>query len=115
MEDKDLVRFRHMLDSAQAILTFVKRKKRSHLDKDRLLFSAILREFEILGEAGGKISLQKQQKFSDIPWKQLVGMRNRLIHAYFDVDRDIVWKTIREYLPSLKKRLEKIVHSLTPR
>ena len=113
MENKDLVRFKHMLDSTQAILLFTKRKKRIHLDRNRLLYSAILREFEILGEAAGKISSKMKEKFPDIPWKQLVGMRNRLIHAYFDVDRDIVWKTIREYLPSLLKQLEKIVDKLS--
>lgn len=107
MEDKDLVRLRHMLDLTQAILTFIKGKRRNYLDKDRLFFSAILREFEILGEASGKVSHEMKKKFSDIPWKQLIGMRNRLIHAYFDADRDIVWKTIREIPASFKKAVRK--------
>ncbi len=112
MENKDLVRLKHMLDSSHAILEFTKGKKRTSLNTSRLLFSAVLREFEILGEAAGKVSDKTKNKFSDIPWKQLIGMRNRLIHAYFDVDRDIVWKTIREYVPLLCKDLQKIIESL---
>lgn len=89
-----------MLDSTEAILSFTKGRKRGALNKDRLLLSGVLRELEIIGEAAGRISDKTKKKFSKIPWKELIGMRNRLIHAYFDVDHDIVWKTIREYLPS---------------
>ena len=79
-----------MLDSTEAILSFAKGKRRSSLDKDRLLLSAILRELEIIGEAANRISEKTKKQFSDIPWKELIGMRNRLIHAYFDVDHDII-------------------------
>ncbi|NGX37623.1 MAG: hypothetical protein K1000chlam2_00780 [Chlamydiae bacterium] len=109
MENKDLVRLKHMLDSTEAILSFTKGKRRASLDRDRLLLSAVLREFEIIGEAAGRISERTKKKLPDLPWKELVGMRNRLIHAYFDVDRDIVWKTIREYLPSFLKQLQKTI------
>ncbi len=112
MENKDLVRLKHMLDSTRAILDFTKGKKRANLNSNRLLYSAVLREFEVLGEAAGKVSTRTKEKISNIPWKQLVGMRNRLIHAYFDVDRDIVWKTIREYLPTLLITLQEIVDIL---
>lgn len=112
MESKDLVRFRHMLDSAQAILSFSSGKKRADLDKDRLLLSGILREFEILGEAANRVSDKTKHRFPELPWKELIGMRNRLIHVYFDVDHDIIWKTIRNYLPSLVDQLEQIVNFL---
>lgn len=106
MENKDLARLKHMLDSTEAILVFAKGKQRTSLDKDRLFQSAVLREFEIIGEAAGRISEKTKKKFPHIPWKELVGLRNRLIHAYFDVDHDIVWKTIREYLPSFLEHLQ---------
>ena len=112
MENKDIVRLKHMLDSTTAILSFTKGKRRASLDKNRLLLSAIIREFEIIGEAANKISDKTKRQLSDIPWKELIGMRNRLIHAYFDVDHDIVWKTVREYLPSFQKQLEHVIHSL---
>lgn len=106
MDNRDLVRFKHMLDSVEAILTFSKGKRRSSLDNNRLFLSAVLRELEIIGEAAGKISEKTKKKFPSLPWKELVGMRNRLIHAYFEVDHDIIWKTIREYLPSFYKLLK---------
>ena len=112
MENKDLPRLKHMLDSTEAILSFVKGKRRSSLDRDRLLLSAVLREFEIIGEAASRITEKTKKQFPHVPWKELIGMRNRLIHAYFDVDHDIVWKTIREYLPSFQKQLEQAINSL---
>lgn len=109
MENKDLTRFRHMLESTQAILSFARGRKRGDLDKDRQLLSAVVREFEIIGEAAGKISKKTQKRFPEIPWKNTIGMRNRLIHAYFHIDHDVVWSTIRDYLPSLCQQLEQIV------
>ncbi len=112
MENKDSARLKHMLDSGQAILLFAKNRRRIDLDKDRLFMSGVLREFEILGEAASKVSEKTKKQFPQFPWKELVGMRNRLIHAYFDVDHDIIWKTIRDYLPSFVKELEQIIRSL---
>lgn len=112
MANKDLVRLKHMLDSTNAILSFIKGKRRSSLDSNRLLASGIIRELEILGEAAGKVSQKTKNQFPQIPWNQLVGMRNRLIHAYFDVDHDIVWKTIRNSLPTFSVQLEEIISSL---
>ncbi len=112
MENKDLIRLKHMLDSAQAILMFAKGRRKTDLDKDRLFSSGVLREFEILGEAANRVSEKVKKQFPHIPWKELVGMRNRLIHAYFDVDHDIIWKTIRDYLPSFVKELEEVICSL---
>ena len=109
MVEKDLARLQHMFDSTKAILSFIEGKQRENLDTDRLLLSGILREMEILGEAAGKVTERTKDRFPDLPWKQMVGMRNRLIHAYFDVDHDVIWKTIKDSLPSLANKLEKII------
>lgn len=77
MDEKDLVRFQHMLDSANAILAFTKGKTRKSLDSDRLLLSGVLRELEIIGEAAGKISQTTKDCFPHLPWRQVIGMRNR--------------------------------------
>lgn len=76
MENKDLVRLKHMLDSAEAILSFIKGKRRASLDSNRLLLSAVLRELEVIGEAANKISEKTKKQFPHLPWKELVGMRN---------------------------------------
>ena len=115
MESKDLIRLKHMIDSAQAVLEFARGRRRADLDRDRLLLSGILRELEVMGEAANKISEKTKKEFSHLPWKELVGMRNRLIHAYFDIDHDVIWKTIREYLPSFTKEVEKVLLKLNSR
>jgi uncharacterized protein with HEPN domain len=112
MENRDLIRLKHMLDSVEAILSFTKGKRRTSLDNNRLFSSAVLRELEIVGEAAGKISEETKKKFPHLPWKAIVGTRNRLIHAYFDVNHDIIWKTIKEYLPILQKQINKIIETL---
>ncbi len=101
-----------MLDSTQAILSFIKGKQRTNLDTDRLLLSGIIRELEILGEAAGKVTLSTQHLFPNIPWRQLIGMRNRLIHAYFDISRDVIWKTIKNDLPPFYNDLERAISQL---
>lgn len=112
MENKDLVRFTHMLDSTRAILSFSNSRKKSDLDNDRMFLSAVLREFEIIGEAANNVSDKLKKRFPELAWKSMIGMRNRLIHAYFEVDHDVIWITIREYLPRLEMILEQIIYSL---
>jgi uncharacterized protein with HEPN domain len=90
MENKDLIRFKHMLVSTNAILSFAKGRRRIDLDQDRQFLSAVIRELEIIGEAATKISDKTKKQFSTIEWKEMIGMRNRLIHAYFDIDHDII-------------------------
>ena len=89
MVNRDLARLHHMLDCAKAISKFSDGKSRQDLDLDRFFSSAIMREFEVLGEAAAAISMETRSQFPQIPWKAVIGMRNQLIHAYFDVDHDI--------------------------
>lgn len=98
-----------MLDAAKEASSFARDKSREDLDGDRMLVLAILKDLEILGEAANQVSVEAQEEYSDIPWKDIVRMRNRLIHGYFDIDYDIIWKTITEDLPSLIKSLKGIL------
>jgi len=77
------------------------------LDKDEKLALALVRLLEVLGEAAKTVSNQCRQKYWEIPWRQIAGTRDRLIHGYFDVDLDVVWKIISSDLPSLVRQLEK--------
>lgn len=109
MRKDDRVRLQHMLDAANEALTFVQGKARADLDNDRMLVLSLVRELEIIGEAASNISRETRSLSSGIPWQDITGMRNRLIHAYFDVDLDIVWSTVTKDLPVLKAELEKIL------
>jgi uncharacterized protein with HEPN domain len=109
MRQDDRVRLQHMLDAANEALTFIQGKVRSDLDNDRMLVLSLTRELEIIGEAASKVSQEIRSQHSKIPWQDISGMRNRLIHAYFDVDLDTVWSTVVKDLPLLKTELEKIL------
>jgi uncharacterized protein with HEPN domain len=111
MDDQTLTRLKHMLEASQAALKHLAGKKRKDLDTNRTILSAVVRELEIIGEAANSISTSFKKKYPEIPWQQMIAMRNRLIHAYFDVDHDIVWITTRDYLPPLIQQLEELLGS----
>jgi len=97
----DLVRGHHMLDATREALEFSTDKTRLDLDTDRMLCLSLVHPLEIIGEAAVAISLEFQEKYSQIPWSGIVGMRNRLIHGYYDINLDIVWETVKENIPPL--------------
>jgi uncharacterized protein with HEPN domain len=105
----DEVRFRHMLDATCEALAFISNRTRKDMESDRMLTLALIQLLEIIGEAANGISASSREKHAEIPWTSIVKMRNRLIHGYFDVDREIVWQTITDDLPLLQKQLEAIV------
>lgn len=75
------------------------------MDRDEQLQVALVRAIEILGEAASKLSQDFRDEHSEIPWTLIIGMRNRLVHAYFDVDNDILWTTATVSLPELTIKL----------
>ncbi len=75
-------------------------------ERSDIISDAVIRNLEIIGEAASKLSNEIQQKYSDIPWKNIIGLRNVVIHGYFVVDLEIIWKIIKDQLPWLKERLE---------
>jgi len=98
-----------MLDHAREAASLVKGKKRQDLDADRVLQLALVRLVEIVGEAAGRVSKDFQSKHPQIPWAQIVGTRNRLIHGYDIIDLDILWQTTTEDLPALIAELTRVV------
>lgn len=105
MRDDDRIRILHMIDAAQAVEQFIFGKKREDLDVDRLLLFAVLRAIEVIGEAASKVTDETQAAMPSIPWAYIIGMRNRLIHGYFDIDANVVWRTASEEIPSLHRTL----------
>ena len=75
---------------------------------DQMIIDAVVRNFEIIGEAAQKISQKTKFSAPEIPWQDIVGMRNKIIHEYFGVDLEIIWRTIQEALPVFKKAIKKI-------
>ncbi|BDT72077.1 hypothetical protein os4_16110 [Comamonadaceae bacterium OS-4] len=111
MRAEDRIRLLHMTEAAQAALKFVAGKQKADLQSDQMLLFAVVRAIEILGEAANKVSEDLQSANSSIPWRAMVGMRNRLVHAYFDVDTEMVWKTLQSEIPELLSTLQALLLS----
>lgn len=109
MPKDDLIRLRHMLDSALEAVSFVNDRTRPDLSTDRMLALSLVRCIEIIGEAASHVSQEFRERHTKIPWADIVSMRNRLIHAYFDTDLDRVWDTVTDDLPPLITALEEIL------
>jgi len=98
-----------MLEYAREAVGLMRDKRRADLDTDRALGLATLRCLEIVGEAASHIPESMRQEHPQIPWPQIIGTRNRLVHGYDLVDYDIIWSTVVEDLPPLIAELEKIL------
>jgi uncharacterized protein with HEPN domain len=105
------VRLRHMLDAAREAVQMAQGRTRADLDTDRPLNLSLVRLLEVVGEAASRVPVAERPKYTGIPWVQIVGLRNRLIHGYDNVDFDILWEIITHDLPPLITELEKILSS----
>jgi len=103
------IALQHMLDHAQEALALTKGRARQDLDEDRTLNLALTRLLEIVGEAANRIPIENQMEYPEIPWPQIVSLRNRLIHGYDEVDFDLLWSIISHDLPELVQVLERIL------
>lgn len=97
-----------MIVAAERVVRFVAGRQRQDLDTNVMLQFACVRGIEIIGEAAANISGGMRIAYPAVPWQDIVGMRHRIVHAYFEVDLDIVWKTATEELPLLLHDLRKI-------
>jgi uncharacterized protein with HEPN domain len=100
-------RLRHMLDHAREAVAMVKGRRRADLDRDRQLNLALVRLLEIVGEAATRVPEEARSSYPQIPWAQIVSLRNRLIHGYDAVDFDVLWEIVVSDLPPLIVALEK--------
>ena len=109
MRRDDEIRLRHMLDAAREAVAFASGRSREDLSADRMFALAVVKDIEILGEAAARVSSETRSRHPQLPWQDIAGMRHRLIHAYFDINLDIVWSTLLDDLPSLISSLEEIL------
>ena len=107
-----LVALRHMLDHAREAVTLAQGRSRVDLDSDRLLQLALTRLVEIVGEAAGRVPAELQTRHSQLPWREAISARNRLIHGYDFVDLDILWEIVASDLPQLIPLIERVITSV---
>jgi len=98
-----------ILDAMNAVEAFVSGMELEAFKKDDKTSSAVIRKFEIIGEAAKKVPEEIKHKYSSIPWREMAGMRDKLIHFYFGIKHELVWHTIRDIVPQVKPLIQKIL------
>jgi len=104
--EKDRLYIKHILDAILAIDQFTMNVEFEGFLKNKLLQDGVVRELEIIGEASKKLSSDFKDSHKELPWQDITGMRDKLIHEYFGVDLIVVWETVKQDLPNLKQKLE---------
>ena len=100
MKRDDSIRIRHIADALNWAIQFIHGRRREDLDADRMLTFALLHAIQIVGEAASKASAETRDLHPEIPWASIIGIRHRLVHAYSDVNLDILWTTATEAAPA---------------
>lgn len=113
-ERDETVYLADMLEAVDAALRYMDGRTRAELAADQMLFDAVVRQLEVLGEAATHVSESTRSRAPAVPWRGLVGMRNVLIHAYHRVDLDVVWKSVTTELPVLRQTLASIATAAKP-
>ena len=108
---EDEVLLRDMLDHARRAVGAVAEKERSDLESDYILAAALERFIEVVGEAASKVSLETRASAPQVPWREIVGMRNRLVHGYASVDHDIVWDVVSGDLAEMIEAIEVLLEA----
>lgn len=110
MKKDDLICLHLMLDAAREAVEFTRSCKRQDLNADRKLVLALVKEIEIIAEAGGRVSQATRSQAPGVPWEDVAGIRHRPVIAYAGVNLDVLWRTVQDELPLLIAELECIVH-----
>lgn len=108
----DKVYIAHILDSIEAIKKYTSNVDQSGFLEIALIQDAVIRNLQIIGEAAKKVSIETKSSFSDIPWKKMAGMRDKLIHDYMGVDLWAVWLVVERDIPALDIQLKKIIDNI---
>ena len=110
---KDKAYLQHILEAISDIEEFIENISKEEFHRDKEKQYAVLRALEIIEEATKNLSKDLRAKYPEIPWKDIAGMRDKLIHEYFGVKLELVWETVKDKLPKLKKQISKILDEIT--
>ena len=109
MARDEFLYLRHVLDAINTIEEYLQGVDEEHFKATRLLQDGTIREIEIIGEAVKNVSKDIRKSYPEVPWQDIAGMRDKLIHGYFGVDIEKVWDTAKEDLPVLKEQMKGIL------
>lgn len=111
MSKDDLLYFGHMLDAARGACAAIEGVSREAFDADENLRLAQVHRIQIIGEAARRVSPEGRAAHSEIPWHQITGMRNRIVHDYLNIEYSVVWEVVMRDLPTLVSELERFVRA----
>lgn len=103
---------RDISDSVTDIVSFIEGMTFEEFIKDKKTINAVVRSIEVIGEATKKIPETLKDKYSEIPWKKMAGMRDKMIHEYFGIDMEILWKTVKDEIPILRPLIQNALKNL---
>lgn len=109
MQRDDTAYLLDMLIAARDAVSFASELTQSRFEQSRLHQDAIFKTLEIVGEAAARVSAQTRNAHPEIPWVQIIGMRNRLVHAYFEISLDTIWDAVQDDIPRLIALLEPLI------
>jgi uncharacterized protein with HEPN domain len=107
----DRERLTDILEALEKIERYTPRGKQA-FENDEMFQVWVVRHLQIIGEAAGRISVDTQMRFPEVPWGKMIGMRHVLVHGYFEIDLEIVWAAIEKDLPSLKEQIQSVQQTL---
>ena len=105
----NLIYVKHILDAINAIVSYTGDADFDGFSSNNMMFDAVVREFEIIGEAARNIDMEFRVMYPEVPWHKMVAMRNFLTHEYMVISKQVIWDTVHKNLPSLKNMLENIL------
>jgi uncharacterized protein with HEPN domain len=108
----DRVYLDHIIESLSKIDSYSKNLKLSEFVANTMVQDALIRQFEVIGEAAKNLSKTLRSNYPDIDWAKIAGMRNKLIHEYFDIDLNILWDSIQDDVPVLNGLIIRIIEDL---
>lgn len=112
MSRDDSVYLRHILDAIARVATYLDGVDEGSFNQNHLIQDGVIRQIEIIGEATRQLSADLRKQYAQVPWQDIAGMRDKLIHGYFGVDIEKVWLTAQADLPVLKIEVEKILEEI---
>jgi uncharacterized protein with HEPN domain len=113
MTRNDAVFLRHMLDAIDRVVEATSRTTLEQFQRDWIVQDAIIRELQVLGEAAGRVAKELADRNPEIPWKEITGLRHKLVHDYFVVDLEVVWATATVDVPTVRSSVQTLLDGLS--